>query len=611
MSLNPKPPASEVFSISEIYRKSSPLVVPTWQRDFGWSPDDHVQKLIDDFWEFIQRENVTSGSYYLLGQVILVPNAQGKNEIVDGQQRLTTIYLFLLCLLNAFKARVDQGLQKNQTTFVGLANAIANTDDGDEIRLELPFQDGTRVLEHLYIRGSGNRNELGGDLSRSQLNLLGVYDYFEEWIGEQLPDESSLVSYAQRVLNSVFFTRLVIVDIPQAMDYFEKMNRRGLPLAAADLLKNFLFAQVPEREFENLSRVWKKMSAEIEQIKRRSLSSTEMFIKSLAVSRHFQKINGTEPLLKYWKTQLVTESDLEAFRSSLPELAKFYRKVSEGKAENEDLMLEGVQYLNGSQHLPLLFAGRHLINFDYLCDLVDRRFIIYLFANERTAAFETMVPNWCKKLSSLDSHASKQDILLASRSAEGFISPNFKSSATSFIENLSYEKVSNRKKMRFVLAYTARNLQIEAKAENHELFLKHYLKTATKSQIGFDLDHILGQQYFRDYEGNDKILFHSIGALTPLYSTSHRQETHALPAEKSGLYETGQFVLTKSLVSVPTNVTSRLKKTLERIREAAPVDLANWNTESIKTRTTFIIDTFLSALAIDEFSPGNGQSQTD
>ncbi len=603
MPQNPIPPDSAVYSIQEIYRKSSTLVVPTWQRDFEWSPDDHVQKLIDDFWEFYDRQDSANGSYYLMGQVIFVPNPQGKNEIVDGQQRMTTIYLLLLCLLNAFKSRVDvTGIQRNMTTYSDLINAVAY---GEKILLELPYQDGTRILEHLYLHGTEDRSYLGSDLTRSQNNLLNVYDYFQEWIDEQLLHENELVSYSLRILNAVFFTRLVIDDIPQAMDYFEKMNRRGLPLAAADLLKNFLFAQVKEEEFNDLSLVWKSMNKEIESIRKTSLSSTEMFIKTLAVSRNFQKINGTDPLLRYWKSKLVDESQFTELRRSLPELAKFYRQVCEGKLENEILILESVQYLNGSQHLPVLFAGRHLENFKYLCDLVDRRFIMYLFANERTAAFESMIPHWCEKISQLDADASVDAITSASRAADGFLGSNFEVSARNFIQNLSYEKISNRKKLRFVLAYTARNLQIEAKAENHEQPLKHYLKTASKREIGFDLDHILGQQYFRNFTADEKLVFHSIGALTPLYSSSHRQETHLSPVEKSGQYETCQFVLTKSLVSVPANVTPRMKKTLERIRTKAPIDLANWNLDSVNTRTKLIIDEFFSAVVIDDFLPGD------
>ena len=149
--LTQTPPDSKVFTVKELYEKSSPLVVPQWQRDFSWQPDDHVQKLIEDLWEFSERATTDPSRYYLLGQVIFVPNDQAQNEIVDGQQRLTAMYLLLLCLLNAFKApeRVDVTDQSNSIIFANLINAIVDDEDQD-VRLALPFQDGTKVIQHLY-----------------------------------------------------------------------------------------------------------------------------------------------------------------------------------------------------------------------------------------------------------------------------------------------------------------------------------------------------------------------------------------------------------------------------------------------------------------------------
>jgi hypothetical protein len=598
------PPDSKVFTVRALYEEISPLVVPQWQRDFSWQPDDHVQKLIEDLQEFNEAAENSPGKYYLLGQVILVPNEHGQNEIVDGQQRLTTMYLMLMCLLNAFKVpgRVDILEQNNSITFANLINAIVN--DEKQVRLSLPFQDGTKVLRHLYQFGSNNRVQLGEELTLSQQNLLDVYDYFGAWVDEQLPDEESLTTYTKRILQMVYFTRLVISNIPQAMDYFEKMNRRGLPLDAADLLKNYLFSQVEDGDFDSLTESWKKMSNEVERVKRRSLGSTEMFIKSWAVSEHFQKINGTEALLNYWKSELATEAKREHFVKLLPEKSKLYRGMAEGKLEGADSpLLECVRSLSGSQHLPVLLAAGHLRQLQYVCSLLDRRFTLYAFANERTGAFESMIPKWCEKLAPLPANSSREQILEAARSADGFIRADAMTAVTSFIEGLNYQKVSNRRKLRFVLALSSRHLDIEAKAEHHGQPFAFYLKTAKKRSPGFDMDHVLGQQYLVSMSNEEKSIFNRIGALTPLFSSAHREDTHLKPAEKVGIYEQSPFVLTKSLSAIPSNASQRLRKVLEETRAKAPVDLASWSTESVALRTSLIIRTFLDAIEVKEFMP--------
>ena len=599
------PPDSKVFTVLELFQKSSPLVVPSWQRDYAWQPDDHVQKLIEDIWSFNEDFNSNLGRYYLLGQVIIVSNPEGKNEIVDGQQRLTTMYLMLLCLHNTFRVqdRVQLHIQNNIIVSSQLINSIV--DDDGIIRLSLPYQDGTKVLDHLYKHGSNNRELLGDELTLSQQNLLDVYDHFQAWVDVQLPDEETLTVYTKRLMQMVYFTRLVIGDIPQAMDYFEKMNRRGLPLAASDLLKNYLFSQAEEKEFEELSKMWKKMTSEVERIKKRSVGSTEMFIKTWAVSRHFQKINGTDALLNYWKNELSTHKKSETFKNDLPLMSKFYHGVAEGKIQQVDgqrrEVLESVRSLNGSQHLSVLLAGKHLKNLEYLCDLVDRRFVLYTFGNERTGAFESMIPKWCAMVAALPSKASEEEILMVSKKAEGFVRSGAKIDVTSFLESLNYTKSSNRRKLRFVLATASRYLDIKAKAEHHAQPLSFYLKTARKHTPGFDMDHVLGQQYLVEMNAEEQLSFNTLGALTPLYSSAHREQVNLKPDSKFGLYEQSPFVLTKSLVAIPNTASPRLKVELEALRKVAPVDLADWTVKSVALRTTLIISTFIDAIIVDDF----------
>lgn len=598
------PPDSKVLSVRELYEKSSPLIVPRWQRDYSWKPGDHFQKLIEDLSEFFERSETDPSRYYLLGQVIVVTNDVRQNEIVDGQQRLTTVYLMLLCLLNNFKISVNNNERNNSLIYSSLISSIV--DEDDRLRLELPFQDGTRILQYLYDSNSDDRSALGEDLTRSQLNLLAIYDHFDGWVNEQLKDEKSLTTFAKRLMKDVYFTRLVIGDIPQALDYFEKMNRRGLPLDAANLLKNYLFSQVDQAKFDALTDSWRKMSNEVEKIKRRSIASTESFIKSWAVSRSFQKINGTEALLNYWKNELDSDAEREFFVREMLPMSKLYRNLAEGTYDKSNSkMLERTRNLGGSQHLSVLLAGSKLEKFLYFCDLVDRRFTLYTFANERTGAFESMIPKWCEKIAELPNKATENQILSASQAAEGFLHPGADGAITTFIRGLNYRKNSNHRKLRFVLALTARHLDIEAKAEHHDRELSFYLKTATKNKPGFDMDHVLGQKYLGGLTENQKIIFNSIGALTPLFSSTHRADTNLKPAEKSVMYEQSPFIITKSLSPVLDSSSGRIRRVLTELRDLAPVDLMDWNETSVESRTNLIIKTFLDEIIVKDFLKDN------
>jgi len=146
-----KPPKSEDFNVSRIFVDTDPLIVPRWQRDYAWDPDEHVKKLLDDLNDFWGLSQTDSGRYYLLGQVIVVINDDEEYEIVDGQQRLTTVFLLLVALLNAMRARVDVTARSNATVFALLNYAVESQGNG--IRLKSPYQDGTKVLKHLFDHG--------------------------------------------------------------------------------------------------------------------------------------------------------------------------------------------------------------------------------------------------------------------------------------------------------------------------------------------------------------------------------------------------------------------------------------------------------------------------
>jgi hypothetical protein len=596
-----KPPKSEDFDISRLYKETDPLVVPRWQRDYAWDPDDHVKKLLDDLSDFWDRSKGDPGRYYLLGQVIVVVNDDDENEIVDGQQRLTTVYLLLVSLLNTMRAKVDMTARKNSTVFALLDTAVVSLDDG--VRLRSPYQEGTKVFKHLFEHGRTRLDDLGA-LTQPQRNLLEVYEVIEDWISDNLVSENDVVEYSELILNKVYFTRLSIEDIPLALDYFEKMNRRGLPLAAADLLKNFMFAQVPDDEFDGLTDAWKDMAKELDKIHRQTLKSTEGFIKSWAISESGSKINGTEPLLEFWKNKLDTKTKILDFRSTLKSTAEFFQKSANGVNFRTEAspILEGVRYFNGSQHLSVMFASRHLDEFDYVCELIERRFLLYTFSRERTATFESMIPNWCKALSTLPKEATKDEILVASKRASAFIVLNAIDSTVSYVESLSYTKVSHLKKIRFVLASVARHLDVQARQGDYTENMMRYLQTVRRGVAGTDLDHVYGQQFFRAAPAEDKLIFNSIGSLTPVFSSDHREQTSLSPREKESMYRMSRYILTKSLAEIGEDEPPRVRQSLEAIQAELPVSLDAWTSDFVKVRSTWIARKFVESLGVEELT---------
>jgi uncharacterized protein with ParB-like and HNH nuclease domain len=593
------PPDSDPFNVSRLFEETYPLVIPRWQRDYSWEPEVQVKVFLEDLSEFFEEARNVRHRYYLLGQVIVVGNDADEFEVVDGQQRMTTLFLLLTALHNGLSNRFDPQDTSEATAFTSLHKCIS--DDSSRVRLQSPFQEGTQVLQHLFSSQGSNPNVLGS-LSRTQQNLVAVYGYIEDWISSNLQTKEEVIDFSKLVLQKVYLTRLVIDDIPVALDYFEKMNRRGLPLAAADLLKNYLFAQVPEENYEDLTRQWNLMQKELDQVSRKSIGNTEQFVKSWAVSISGTKLTGSEQLLKFWKSELDDSSKIEKFKGDLKPRGELFKSIANFKnpKDSEKLIVEAGKHFNGSQFISVLMAGHGLVNFDYLADLVDRRFVAYVYAKERTATFDSVMASWSKKVLSLEPTATCEEILNVSREASGFTIDGLDSMIRSGIETLSYSKKSHAKRLRYVLALVSRSLDSEARTGDWGKPITEYLTTVRGSTPGMDMDHILGQTYLGNESQESQRIFNSVGALTLVFSSDHRQDTRTRPIEKLNMYKRSRYVFTQSLAPIDGGESGSVRTVINQIRTELPVDLANWNEEIVQDRTKFIVDTFLKAITYKE-----------
>ncbi len=73
--------------------KDHPFVIPEYQRPYAWG-DDEIITLFDDLWNFsMERDPENGPQTYFLGSIVSFENEKGEKEIIDGQQRITSLFL--------------------------------------------------------------------------------------------------------------------------------------------------------------------------------------------------------------------------------------------------------------------------------------------------------------------------------------------------------------------------------------------------------------------------------------------------------------------------------------------------------------------------------------
>lgn len=267
--------------------------VPAFQREYTWRRSEWEQ-LWDDLTATEKVGNSWDG--YYLGTIITMPASDSggyhnavfgcsKFELIDGQQRLTTISLLLLAIYNhitgkpEFLSIVKDPKYLNRGEFYRyLFRAIVNydttvidysSDAGEQLNVKnfkLKLQEGANGNQEdyaalLYEILSKNPNVQLDKPSRKidqRKRIYAAFHYFENRLNElttfdEISDLCGKV-FAAKVVN------IPVEDSDHAFEIFDSVNNRGVPLSASDLIKNSLLRIASERRIQpQCLKQWKKI----------------------------------------------------------------------------------------------------------------------------------------------------------------------------------------------------------------------------------------------------------------------------------------------------------------------------------------------------------------
>lgn len=249
------PTIGEMLGNAVIYR------VPPYQRDYAWTDEE-----VSQFWADLLRAMARENYDYFLGSMVVSETEGGKViNVIDGQQRLTTVSLLLTAVRDLLR---EQHHEKDATR---VDEGFLGTYDW-ETKLESPrieLNKTNRVFYSEVIR-SGNRATIEENTRRSATHLsnrrLGrTYLFFRRKIGELITDHNAIDKVSATIVQAIKF-RLSLIRIAVKSDYdayllFETLNDRGLELSVADLLKNYLFQQASSSKavLDEVQLAWDEM----------------------------------------------------------------------------------------------------------------------------------------------------------------------------------------------------------------------------------------------------------------------------------------------------------------------------------------------------------------
>ncbi|MDX1915037.1 MAG: DUF262 domain-containing HNH endonuclease family protein [Methylophilus sp.] len=514
--------------------------IPSFQRDYSWD-EEQWDDLWQDILEVTSEKNDTA---HYMGYLVLQSDNSKSFDVIDGQQRLTTLSIVVLSVLknlsnlvsiNEDSANNQQRYDEIRRTYIGSLDSVTLIS---KTKLTLNrnndnyFQNYIVPLRPLPVRGFKSSEHL----------LRKSFEWFDRKVQEFLKGVTTnkgeaLAGLVERMAYGLFFTIISVTDELNAYKVFETLNARGVKLSSTDLLKNYLFSVIhrenqDQQELRVLENRWESI------VSRLGSESFPDFLRAHWVSR-FKSVRHAELYKAVRSTISNRQSVFELLRGMEEDVDAFLSITSPESSQWSPPLKKLAEYLkmfSVRQPTPLLIAAHRKLdneNFSLVlkaCVIISFRYnvICGLHTNDQEKIYQIVA----QKISSED-YKNGNEVIAAMKT----IYPNDNTFKSSFSEKiLNTTNTRNGRIVRYILA------EIEKQETNVDIdFMSDK----------YSIEHVLpqnpefGWEDFTDAEV--EAMVYRLGNMALLEKGINREIENKPFIDKKPKLETSIFVFTKNI----------------------------------------------------------------
>lgn len=229
----------EIFSSEDNFY----YTIPKYQREYTWGYKEWFA-LYDDICE--------NNNEYFIGSIICIPlgdTFQRYMEVIDGQQRLTTVALFMTALYNRLKSFKGELSEDDEDVLPSMRKSIRSSYSPNGLKLIPQIQNHNRDDFEYIMRDNGLTSNPATKANYFPVRKMArCYNYFLDLIDREIADKEAqeCISVLKGKLDKLKQAMVVKIEVSSHADayvLFESLNNRGTPLTAIDLMKNLIMAQ--------------------------------------------------------------------------------------------------------------------------------------------------------------------------------------------------------------------------------------------------------------------------------------------------------------------------------------------------------------------------------
>ena len=298
------------------------FLIPEYQRPYAWT-DDQVLTLFEDLVEYTNNQNESS---YFLGCIVSFSNENKEQEIIDGQQRITTLFLLLRAIHRKLQKMSDSKEKDNFIRQIEPAiweiDELTSVADYGSVLIE------SKVLEVEYNQILENILKTGEVEDKSKDRYSLNYKLLIKLLDEYANNEPlNFYRFTNNVLNKTIVLPIKADTQETALTIFSTLNDRGLPLSDADIFKAKIYNKLNEENKAKFVEEWKNLTLRSE-IAAESIQKLFYYYKFYLRAMDNDKKTTTPGLRKYYAEDSFSRLFEDNLLQNLRDILEFWEVVN-------------------------------------------------------------------------------------------------------------------------------------------------------------------------------------------------------------------------------------------------------------------------------------------
>lgn len=240
------------YPIDEIFKSDSELYyfIPKYQREYTWGYND---------WYNLYSDLLENDEGYFFGSIICINTGDStypRLEVIDGQQRLTTLCMFLAAIYTKMRAIKKDDDEDMLVDIVNLRKSLVRKNNKENGLVLVPQVQSNNLDDFNYVmKEAGLISFATKKPYWGQHKMARCFHYYQELLDRELnkvDEYDQKVNFLTLVRKKLMHAMLVKIEVSTASDayiLFESLNNRGTPLTAIDLIKNLIMARAEKSGF--------------------------------------------------------------------------------------------------------------------------------------------------------------------------------------------------------------------------------------------------------------------------------------------------------------------------------------------------------------------------